>query len=184
MSMVRVMAIDPGTNTLGVAILEQKETGEITVLDVRTHIASKMTKRYPHLLYQYGDLQTRLYAMKESLKRTIQYWTPDLVVCESAYMGKFAHSFMALTQVKEMLFQVVRESDPMLSLVFIEPSVAKKAVGVNGSRHDKDGVRDALLTLPLLQFNQTIPFTNLDEHSTDAIAIGYAYLTQLGYKGV
>lgn len=136
-----------------------------------------MIERYPAILSQYGELQTRLFALKQSLLRTIDYWQPEVLVCESSYMGKFAHSFMALTQVKEMLFQLARETSPMLPISFIEPSVAKKSVGANGSKHNKDAVREALLSLPNLILNQSIPFDNLNEHATDSIAIGYAFLT-------
>lgn len=171
-SITRVMSIDPGSDTMGISVLTYDHTnGEICILESFTHHGSIMVRDDEEKVY--GSMQARLFAHQRNLIRLIDLWDVDIVVSESAYFKRFPLPFKVLVQVVDNIIIAARVTNrPYYG---IDPSSIKKSVGAHASKHNKDEVKEKLLTLPNVTFRQRIPFALLDEHSTDSIAVGYCF---------
>lgn len=172
-SILRVMSLDPGSDTMGMSILDYEyATGNIYVIESFTHHGSIMMRKDEELIY--GSMQARLFAHQRNLIRLIQLWDVDVVVSESAYFKRFPLPFAVLIQVVDNIINAARITKrPYYG---IDPSTIKKSVGAHASKHNKDEVKEKLLTIPNMIFQQRIPFEFLDEHSSDSIAVGYCFI--------
>ena len=182
-----LLGIDPGTTTLGVAQLKiDCDTLEILSTRAETFIANKLAGYHNHVSETHGDMQARVRAHRDNLGRLFDTSKPSFVAAESSFYKRsrpnaYQGLLYSVANVREALWGY----DPTMSLILIEPSVAKNAVGAGG-RADKDEVQRKILKMEdFLHFepneNQT-GLRDLDEHSNDAIAIAYAAYLDL-FKG-
>lgn len=170
----RVTGIDPGTDTLGVSVLDVDLTsGQVSVLDARTFVAKRCLANYRDLANVHGERMARLAAHEDNLVGYFKTWHPHSIISESPYMGKFPQAFAALTECMTAIRRAVWRYDQDLSLLEVDPPTAKKAVGAPGRGGDKDAVKKALLQLTTLCNPNGVPLPQLDEHSIDAIAVAY-----------
>lgn len=174
----RILAIDPGTDTMGVVLLDvdlQYLTVKLTYAE--TFRGDKMSRRYGDYAETYGDRAAKLYAHEQRLLSFVQAARPHCIISESPYMGRFPTAFQALVECLTMLQRVTYQYDPSLPLETVDPPTAKKAVGAPGKmkrgEDKKAPVRMGVLGLNL--HNATgKDLSLLDEHSIDAIAVGYS----------
>lgn len=172
----RIVSIDPGTNTLGVACLEIDDSfSRIRVVDAMTIEAGKLARRkYTFQVELFGEKYAKLAAIKDALLRYYVAWHPLAVCSESPYMHLYPATFAALTECVSVVQRSAVDYDPCCVVRMIAPSEAKKAVGVSGASGDKEAVRQGILQHGCIDFDVDISL--LDEHAIDAIAIGVAYL--------
>ncbi len=172
----RLLAIDPGSKTMGVSLLEfDFDTRENWVLDSFTIDADRRVGTISYVSDYHGDRATKLLTHHRALKRLLEEWEPDAVVSESPYMGRFPQAFEALTDTMNVIRSAVREYNMFLHLHKFDPATVKTAVGVSGKSGDKEAIRRALQGLPDLRFTESVLLSELDEHSVDSIAVGYAF---------
>lgn len=171
----RVVGIDPGTNTLGVAVLDiQLATNEIALLDARTFVGQSMLDGYRKLAAVHGDRMARLMAHEDNLVRYFQTMTPHSIISESPFLGRFPATFAALTECMTTIRRAVWRYEQELSLLLVDPPTAKMAVGLVIRRGmDKEDVKQAILRLTALQNPTNLDLAALDEHSIDAIAVAF-----------
>ena len=182
-----LLGIDPGTNTLGVAQLKiDCGTLEITGTRAETFFASKLPGYRNHVSETHGDMQARVRAHRENLATLFDVSRPSFVAAESSFYKRsrpnaYQGLLYSVSNVREALWGY----DPTMSLILVEPSVAKNAVGAGG-RADKDEVQKKILKMrDFLHFEPNehqSDLADLDEHSNDAIAIAYAAYLDL-FKG-
>lgn len=176
----RIMAIDPGTNTLGISILSRDLTTNIINLEYSTTlVAENMLNPYAGVVEHYGIRFAKLYALQNSLSYLMREFQIDDVVSESPYLGRFPQAFAALTEAMCMIRAAILQYNPYINLTTIDPATIKMLCGVSGKSSDKTLMQRSILSLAdtgRLSVDVTVPLLELDEHSIDSIAAGYAYL--------
>lgn len=181
----RVLGIDPGSVTLGVAVLDfDLDTRTVELVDARTFDASKGLAAYRNVVAIHGERVARLIAHEQGLWTYFCTMRPQAIVSESPYLGRFPQAFAALTECITAIRRAVLQYDPFMPLYMADPMTVKAAVGVHGKgRKDKQALRKenvqaAVVALPLI--NRTgIDLTQLDEHSIDAIAVAMSRLVEM-----
>ena len=175
----RFISIDPGTETLGVAMwVVDLESKRAMIENVFTLKASRSNTYVPATAMNYGDRYARLNAHYNSLCHIFHFFMPNNVVSESPYMGRFPQAYAALVECMNMLQEAVRSFDYSLRVMAIDPMSAKQSVGVTKRGSNKDLVREQVLALKDISFINNNPYL-LDEHSIDAIAVGYHHFKNL-----
>lgn len=173
-STYRILGIDPGTNTLGAAIIDIDLVTAKTVVSMAcTFVGQSMASEYSTYPDVHGERAARLKAHEENLSTVMFNWQPHRVISESAFMGKFAQSYMALVECLVAIKRATMYYNPFIPLEVIDPTTVKKTAGMVGKLRGKEPVRDALAELPYLEFAPGVHLATLDEHSVDAIAIAH-----------
>lgn len=170
---LKVIGIDPGTENLGFSVFSITPNFEIINCDVKTIVASKNVLMSQWTEDIQGARYARLNTLGEILYSEFLYHTPISVAVESPfYNPRRPAAFEALVQI----FYVIRKSleayDNWREVYPIDPSSVKNAIGAHGAA-GKVPVKEALLKVTDLNYTGVIPLENLDEHSIDALAVGY-----------
>lgn len=174
---LRVMSIDTGSNTLGSAITDVDIDRERKqVRDCETIEAAKSIWRYQNTADMRGDKWARMRALRRFMREKLDYWQPDVVAIESPFMFKRPEAFAVLREVIVYLIQAIEEYDPNIEIIMVPPTKAKLAVGAN-EYVGKDPVRDAVLSLNDVYYDDGLDPRVFDEHEIDSIAIMY-YIAQ------
>lgn len=169
----RMVSIDPGTTTLGIAVSEfDDDLSRMVVVDAMTIRGDILAKRYnPEYILRHGDRNARLIALRGALKRYFDTWLPTVICSEAAYLGRSAQAYAALIEAVSMIRYACELYDPSIRLETFTPSEVKVGVGVGGRSGDKELMRAALEKVEDLWIQ--VPLDSLDEHAIDAIAVGY-----------
>ena len=179
----RILATDPGTNTMGVSILSLcLVTGAIRAEYVVTLVAEKMISPYGGIQEYFDDRFTKLYALQNSLSYLMYQFQIDAVVSESPYLGRFPQAFAALTEFMCALRNSMLTYNPFMPITTIDPATIKTNVGVSGKSGDKELMRKAIINLcetGKIVLDPSINVYKLDEHSIDSLAAGYSRLRLL-----
>lgn len=170
-----IMGIDPGSDTLGVGLLEvDARYGGI----VSSHAETVEGSRLPGSRWMredYTDLQQRIYSLELYLTSTMQQYQPIAIACESPFINKrFPQAGLVLTQVTSMIRRVAMQYSPWVPMYFIDPPTVKNAVGAKGNA-GKEEVQAAMMLIPELANTAHPPIMSLDEHSVDGTAVAFAY---------
>ena len=170
----RIVALDPGTAALGVAVIDvDPETGHLYVNHATTLDVLKEAQRYPQIAALHGDRVSKLHALERALVRIFLAWKPDQIVSEAPYMGRFPQAYAALVECVTSIRRAVMSYDRTLPLPTIDPATVKKSVGVSGKSGDKSAMLSAIQSRDDLTL--CVNLSDLDEHAIDAIAVGYAH---------
>jgi Holliday junction resolvasome RuvABC endonuclease subunit len=171
----RIVGIDPGTDTLGAAWLEVDLVRKaIILIEAHTFDGTRMAKRYSWISPLHGDRTARLMAHEENLYLFFEYVKPHVVASEAPYMRKFPQAFQALVECMTFIRRALFRYDEYIVLEPVDPPTAKMAVGMTIKKGStKDDVKRAVLALKTLENPMGIDLEQLDEHSIDAIAVGY-----------
>ncbi|MBB5409237.1 Holliday junction resolvasome RuvABC endonuclease subunit [Paraburkholderia sp. HC6.4b] len=174
-----IVGIDPGSVHLGTAVLYiDLATLRITRTTACTLDALHLTTRLPATLWTsqlFGERLGRIASLEDALVSLFREIDPIMIACEAPFINlRRPQAHGVLTEVICGVRRAVMRYDIWKALYLIDPASVKTAVGAKGNA-DKDTVRDALLRLPELHYNGEIPLQLLDEHSIDAIAVGYSH---------
>lgn len=170
----RVAAIDPGTNTLGTAILDVNlYNGRVSLIDATTFKGENMSRRYPDVVDTHGGRWGKLHAHEKAIVEWLHYFQPNALICESPFLGRFPQAFEALVECKTAIRRALCQYDLTMPLETVDPPTAKISVGAKAKGKDKTDVRDSILRLSNLDNVSSKSIQLMDEHSTDAIAVGY-----------
>lgn len=182
----RIVSIDPGSTTLGVAIIDYHP---FTMEIVKSFSFTLNVGRMPlntDTIEKHSDRYARIFMLMDLLVEIFIRYSPNHIVSESPFLKKrFPLAFAVLTEVVLCIRMAVKRYDAAMRLDMVEPSKAKAAVGavITKGKEQKEPVRLALLAkLKELCFDRELSDTDfelLDEHSIDAIAVGYCKLEQL-----
>lgn len=181
---LRLIAIDPGTTTLGMTCMEIDLVERYAyVHDVRTLNANRVlniTPQYNHLVALYGEREARLQAHRTDIYHYFQYWTPHAVVAEAPFMGIRPHAYGALVECLSMVRSVALAYSPIMPFETVPPQQAKTAFNVAYKDTRKEDVKRRLhdvLGDPESRLRYIAPqhIDHLDEHSIDAIMVGYFF---------
>lgn len=178
----RLVSIDPGTDTLGVSVLEiDFKTGKIDIIEAKTFGAGKLLRLNEKLKEEAllrGDRFSRLKLHEENLHSFLQAFQPTFVASEAPFMGlRRANAYEALLECLVAIRNAAYRYDDSIFVDMVSPTSAKKSVGVSGRGKTKDdvarGVAAAIKDKKRnIKYSSTVPLNNLDEHSIDSIAVG------------
>lgn len=179
----RILGIDPGTETLGVAILDLDiHTGEIVRSIAHTLVASHSPYFNRELANVHGHKAARLEAHKLNLFHLFKTAQPSLIASEAPFYNRFRpNAYAPLVETMMVIRDALRQYDWHKHLMVLDPPRVKKAVGAKGNAK-KDEVQAALLKhLKVIRMDKTT-FMKLDEHSVDALCVAYAHYQFLTKK--
>lgn len=176
----KVLSIDPGSTHLGMAVLEVNHfTNQVKVIHVHTFLIDNVVRHaFSNYEFIYGTSAARLYAIGELVYNMLTVWGIDDVASEAPYMGRFPRAFEVLTYCMATIKAALVRYYGDKPLVIYDPATVKVAMGVRGNSKDKPAVAMALTQQPYLDLNG-FDINYLDEHSTDAIAVGCTYAKRL-----
>lgn len=171
---VTVLSIDPGTTTMGLAIIRLSiESLEIREAFAWTVEATRLDFYRQETVDTYSEKFARIISIKKMLAEVLRYYKPLSVVCETPFFNMRRPSAAGpLYELLTTIEQTVFEWDCQKPLYRVEPKTVKKAVGASHNAK-KDEVKKALSQVKELQCANLV---FLDEHAVDALAVGYAYI--------
>ena len=156
---MRVLAIDPGYERLGIAVLEKPKHGKETLI----HSECFTTKRAE------PDTE-RLRQIGEKIRETIKKWKPEALAIETLFLHSNQKTAMRVAEARGIiLYEAVRAS---LTIAEYSPLQIKMAVAGYG-RADKRQVSEMiprLISLPVLPAKKI----RIDDE-LDAIAVGLTF---------
>lgn len=176
---LKTIAIDPGSNMCGMAVVElDLATGIIHVTKADTIRAVDLIRNIDkRLISLAGERYTRNNAYGNYLVKLVNDVKPSLIGIESPFMGKFAQAYKALTEHVTLLKNAVYRYDPYLQIDDLAPTEVKAGVGAKGTK--KEDIRKALLDRTDIVYHNGLVAEDFDEHTVDAVCVGITQLTQV-----
>lgn len=183
----RLLSLDPGTDTLGWCVFRiDVRTGDIEVEDAGTYHASRRIDLNSTVYLEYCTRTAKVQEQRGVVTQLLYEHEPHAVGCEVPFIGRFAQSGMALSELYAAIQTAIIDYSPMVAFVGVDNRSAKLAVGAKVpskgekklGKKMKDVVREAVLNLIDLVPIGTVRIEKLDEHAIDACAVGY-YVTSL-----
>jgi Holliday junction resolvasome RuvABC endonuclease subunit len=175
MSTVTFIAIDPGTTNVGISIWGiDSDTLGIQSIQAFTFNAAKMTVRDIETEELHGLRFSKLLVIRRELLRLFKYVSPLSIACESPFYffkrpGAFAPLVETLFTIKLALF----EYDYNVPFITYDPSSIKNSIKASGAA-SKETMKNTMMDMTDLPISKET-LSNLDEHSIDAIAVGYCH---------
>ena len=156
---MKVLAIDPGYDRLGVAVMEYQD-GKETIL---YSTCVETDKNIP--------LNERLFYIGEKVKYFLTEYRPDTVAIETLFFNKNIKTAIGVAQVRGIILYLAKQAS--CTVYEFGPQEIKVAVTGHGSS-DKSAVFDMVMRLI-----PTAPTKAFDDEY-DAIAVGITCLAQFG----
>lgn len=172
---VRILGIDPGTDKLGVAIVDVNIiTREAILVFANTYHASSVEKGKDWESTIRGARDVRLRHLSCELTELFNTVNPLLIGAESPFLQRSRVSaFEALVECYMMLRETVWNYNTSICLQRIDPITAKSAVGVSHIGTDKDDVHKAVIATYSGKHLPAVKIEELDEHSSDAVTVAH-----------
>ncbi len=158
---MRVLAIDPGYDRLGIAVVEKNAGKELLI-----HSECLITDRKK----EFGE---RLLLVGEKVSNTIKKFRPGALAIESLFLEKNQKTAMRVAEARgAILYEAAKNNIPVLEFT---PLQVKSAVTGDG-RSDKTRIARML---PLLL---DLPKKKMLDDEIDAIALGLTYFAYGGLQ--
>lgn len=178
-NIIKVLAIDPGLTNTGWSLLEcDTVTGKIVVARVgEFHPAPTAEKStYRDQVNKFSKRTISLKVLRESLQKLFVETKPRYVAIEDIFFNPtrpMAHAALAMWHCVARL----AAHDVLNVPVEIVPTkIAKQSITGRGD-NGKFSVQQSIITNKDISFKTGIE-AQMDEHSADAIAVGYAFFTR------
>jgi len=167
----RGMFIDNGTDTMGVSIIDlDLRRKRLQVKFSETCTASKSLGRYEGAADVHGARFGRFQVLRGFIIQVVDIWEPSMVGIESPFSHLHAESFATLRESLHVVRETCWEISPHLEIDLVPPTSAKKAVNAK-SYVGKNPMRDAVLALTDVDYDEGIDPEKLDEHCIDTIGV-------------
>ena len=177
---LNILAIDPGLNNIGFShLLYSHPDSSISSITAHTFKPEPTVPAY-HLSEYLDDRTIKLLSIKDYFASLLTSTYFDIIVCEAPFFyASKPGAYRALVEVISVFKQYLADTNPITPFIQLEPLLVKRYVkSLNIS--NKDSTKEALY---LLNLHNYIDLNTLDEHSVDAISIGYAFLKSRGFLG-
>lgn len=180
-NIVNIIGIDPGSTTLGVAVLSVNvETMQIVSNEAFTINGNKLGHKNSWCEELHGSRYYRISLIEENLIKIFNYYQPIAICSESPFInGRFPAAGIALTEVLCTIRRAVTMYDQWRVLYLVPPSCLKQAINAKGNATKEDMVL-AMSRIPELVNTNINGIHTLDEHSVDALSA--AFFQYLVYK--
>ena len=152
---MRVLAIDPGYDRLGIAVVEKQKGVEVALFSACVTTDKKKTA------------SERLAHIGEEIKNAITKWKPDALATETLFLFSNQKTAFRVAEARGViLYEAARAGLPVSEYTPLQIKIAVTGYG----RSDKTQVTDMVKKLVLLSTKKRLD----DEY--DAIAIGLTCL--------
>lgn len=173
----KLLAIDPGVNNCGLAVFNiDYQTNQIMTVDAHTAISAKLndtTSLYEEL---YSERTVKLHKLTEYLNQVMVDVNPAIVVCESPFYNRLRPmAYGSLLEVLNSVYSTIISHNNNIPFFTVEPLLVKKTVGA-GMQTGKLDVKQAISRIEPIMSVLLPNLESLDEHSVDAMAVGYTYI--------
>jgi crossover junction endodeoxyribonuclease RuvC len=152
---MRVLAIDPGYDRMGMAVLEGDASNPI-------HIWSEC------ITPAKGSVESRLYAIQAAVEQAIDYYSPDIFALETLFFSKNTTTALGVAEARGAILSVAGKNH--LRVIQCSPQEVKLSVTGYGAA-DKAAVARMIPKLI------TLPEKKRLDDELDAIAVGIAALS-------
>lgn len=174
---VRILGIDPGNTTLGMAVLEvYLPEGRMRLGHAYTVDSTRQYDALHPLIEHRSERHVKQRIMSRAVARAVRFYGPHMIAVESPFMHRRPQAFAALTELMLRIEDGVEECDVTLPIIKIPPVKAKKAVGVKNIK-SKASVKDALKKQKVEVTERQ--WLTMDEHSIDATVVAVTLAKQL-----
>lgn len=174
----KIMGIDNGSSMLGVVIvLLDLRLGHYHVVSKETFVAEKLIGRHEGNLVTHNARWARQRTLSDCLRRELRYHNPHAVAVETPFfMPRRVQSFETLTEMMIFIRQEVEDHSGR-DIYRVTPGEAKRAVQPKDKKFTmkKVVIKDCVLAMPNLSFNEDIDKYSLTEHEYDAIAVAVSH---------
>lgn len=177
-SAIRIFGIDPGTDKMGICIIDVDVVTHLPTLIFGTTLrAARESENYPEKMLRVGAKDTRVDLLCGWVYELLIASCPTVVVAETPFWRPGRTSaFEALVECFKSLRQTVWKYSPALTLRRVDPVTAKNYVGVSHQGDSKGNVQKAIIELYQNRQLESKPLDVFDEHTYDAGAVcHYAY---------
>lgn len=177
-SEITIVGIDPGSVHLGTAVL-RIDLASLQITGTTAHTLNALhVSPQPETLWTsqlFGERLGRIASLEDALLALFEDVEPFMIACEAPFINlRRPQAHGVLMEVICGIRRAVMRYDAWKPLYLIDPASVKNAVGAKGNA-DKDAMKCALLRLTNLHYDGELALESLDEHSIDAIAVGYAH---------
>lgn len=178
----KIISIDPGTDSLGFAVMDVTyDNFNINRTIAKTIMASKHVNEDSWVSQIHGYRMARIQKLKSLLIDHFDKIEPAFIVCESPFFNpRRPGAFQPLAEILFAIKEAVLVHNSWLPLHLIDPSTIKKSVNAPGNA-DKTVMKKAVTSLKDINYEGDIRIEDLDEHSIDAIAVGYCQVKNLRF---
>jgi Holliday junction resolvasome RuvABC endonuclease subunit len=180
-SVINIFSIDPGTTMLGVAVITiDINTCQIIQSNAMTLNGDRLSRELYWLKDNMGDRFSRIYAIENQLVDLLNYYQPLIVASESPFINqRFPAAGIALTEVICAIRSALYRHDIWKTLKIVSPSEVKNAAGAKGNCDKQTMLAKIISLADALRYNGAVPIQSLDEHSIDALSVGFYEFKQL-----
>lgn len=166
--MFSIIGIDPGSNTLGAAIITATDSGTITAIEsflFNIHHIQEDRKN--------NKLIRKLHYIRSMIIDLLEEYAPVVAVSlESPFIyNSRPAAVIPLSSIKGVIEETCITFNPEILLRTITPSEVKTSIGVHGNSGNKEDILNALVAIP--EISSKIDLTLLTDHEWDAITIAY-----------
>jgi len=152
---MKVLAVDPGYDRLGVAVIEKQNGKEVLLYSNCIETDKKV------------ELNNRLYALGNEFQKLLDEHSPDVVGIETLFFNKNVKTAIGVAQARGIIIYLAKKAG--CAVYEFGPQEIKIAVTGYG-KSDKNAVIDMVKRLVL-----NVPSKALDDEY-DAIAVGVTTL--------
>jgi Holliday junction resolvasome RuvABC endonuclease subunit len=176
-SSLRILCFDPALTLSGWAVLDLKQsTIPISVYRFGTISPSKLAS-VAALRDKVNEFSKRLISLallREKVLELLDEFKPDYIVVEDAfYHPKRPNAYISLMQWINILEMTTYQH--LNKPVYRIPTRAAKLCVAGSGDGDKLNIQTAILNRTDIVFKQKKLIENLNEHVSDAIAVGYTF---------
>lgn len=171
---MKIIAIDPGYDRVGIAILEkdiEKVSRETSTQNQREQVVMSMCIQTS----KKDDFYTRMTMIRETLQKVISEFEPQYAVLEEIYFSKNTKTAMRVAEARGVILGECLRNQ--LQIQEIHPNKVKVAITGYGSAKKED----ILFMIPKLVSCET--HNKLDDE-LDAIAIGITFFAEFHSYGL
>lgn len=175
--MIKILAVDPSTNSIGVALFFLDE--KLKIVDIKTHLIDAAKISSP--LFAIPDMSFKLKHIYVEFKKLIKDHNPDYVTMESPFISRFQPtSVIPLSKAIGVMELVLMQQSPQIRFSTIAPKRVKSMIGANANlkgKDTKDAVEQAVKKKK--EITNLLKPTGISEHEFDALAINWIFLDTL-----
>lgn len=180
---IKVVGVDPGTNTVGFSVFEWSPVSRRIVKSMAFTMQGAKMIGDDAFIETHGERVRRVAIIRDNVYRLFHTFNPHYVAVEKPFFnamrpGAFEPLLQSLAAVTDALWMY----DPSMAIMPVDPPSAKKAVGAHGAAKKDDMLKAVTALSETLNFDTFLSartLEQLDEHSIDALAIGYWGLRQV-----
>jgi len=171
---INILAIDPGTTTIGVSIFKINVI-TLEIVDIETILVDTSVRLNSYELTT--DLLLRLERLYNRVIELIEYYNPYIVSLENGFINRLRPAaYGPLSQSIMAIELAVLNTNKFIKIFKFAPKTIKKVTTSAGTA-GKNDMLAGLKTIP--EINRLIDPDLISEHEVDSVGVNYTMLQYL-----